>query len=328
MVGGRVRRVGRLGGSARVRRAYTRDAPPCGTGSHRFAVALFCIVLALFVATNVTALDWAQRTIRHDQQLAATGNPIGLSLLSRLMLSVPLFDEANEKRQGVLWDSTRIEAGIVNRVTPAFDDIGVEAFIEPIAIFDVRARAVYRQMYTIAGNGYTPLPDADADYRPKADLDRFERGGMMVEVTPRLKGALGPVVVLNATTFRRVSMRIKSGESGVFYENLGDVAQENGQWQVTNGTTALWNFHHEEGGNGDTAVLLGIDYTLNSIEFRASEWQRLSVIALWNQDGLWGPQGPSITVTAIIGSYLDHRYFQTVDGEVYLVGQLGLAWTH
>jgi hypothetical protein len=281
------------------------------------------IVLAGIVPGALFALDWDERSVVHSQQLGTSINPVGLSLFSRLSLSVPLYREA----EGVLWDSAKVEAGVINRLTPAFDDVGAEFYFEPIAIADVRARFVVRQMFDGLGNGYAPLDGPDVNYGPAADLDRYTRMGTMVEINPRFKIAVGPIIAFDQVTLRRVEMTEKSDESGWFYEPLGDVAQENGDWQFGNSAVVLWDTPLAREGS-PRQVLLGVDYSLMSVDMDDPEWQRVSLMAVWSAPDLFGEDGPAFSLVGLLGAPIEHRYYDLADGEPYVAMQAGLTWNY
>ncbi len=197
--------------------------------------------------------------------------------------------------------------------------------MEPIAVADVRARFVFRQMFDALGNGYTPISGPDADYGPSADLDRYTRAGTMAEISPRLKIAGGGIVAFDQMTFRRVEMTEKNDDSGWFYEPLGDVAQENGDWQVGNSVAVLWDTPGPRS-RGPRQVLVGVDYSLMTVNLDDPEWQRLSLMGIWNAPDLFGDAGPGITLIGIVGGYLDHLYYDLADGEPYVAFQAGATW--
>ncbi len=279
------------------------------------------MTLLMSPVSSVGALDWGSRSLVHSQQLGTSMNPVGLSLSSRLALSVPLY----RNLEGVLWDPAKVEVGVINRITPAFDDVGADIYLEPIAIADVRARFVVRQMFDGLGNGYTPLDGPDVNYGPSADLDKVTRTGTMVEIQPRFKIAAGPFVAFDQMTFRRVEMTEESGESGWFYEPLGDVAQKNGEWQIGNSAAVLWETPL---GKGARQVLVGVDYSLMSVAMDNPEWQRVSLMGAWNAPDLFGETGPAFSLIGIVGGYLEHRYYDLADGEPYLAMQAGLTWKY
>lgn len=283
-------------------------------------IVLF-VGIALLIGPRAFAFDWDERALIHSQQLGTSYNPLGLSLQSRLSLQVPLY----RNLEGVLWDSAKVEAGVINRLTPAFDDVGGEVYFEPIAVADVRARFVLRQMFDGLGNGYAPLDGPDVNYGPSADLDRYTRTGTMIEVVPRFKIALGPFVAFDSVTFRRVEMQEKDDESGWFYEPLGDVAQENGEWQLLNSAVVLWDTPLAR---ESRQFLIGVDYSLISVDMDDPEWQRVSLMSVWSAPDLFGGEGPAFSLIGILGGYLEHRYYSLADGEPYVAVQAGLTWTY
>lgn len=289
--------------------------------NHRRFVLI--VLVSILVPASLFAVDWENREIIHSQTLAASMNPLGLSLASKLALSVPLYQEM----EGVLWDSAKVEIGAINRFTPAFDDVGAELYVEPIAVADVRTRVVFRQMFELFGNGYTPLEGPDVNYGPNAVLAQYNRTGWMVEIVPRFKVAFGQFVAFDSVTFRRVEMREMGSETGWFYEPLADAPQENGDWQIGNTAAILWDtpWIRER---GPRQLLFGLDYSLMTVDMDDPEWQRLSLMTVWSAPDLFGETGPGFSIAGLLGGHLSHPYYDVMDGEVYVAVQAGVTWRY
>ncbi len=276
--------------------------------------------LVLIVAFLVVPLAVASAQIVLSQNLAASVFPVGASAGTRVFYSLPLYGGPEAGLTGVLWDNARVEAGINNQLTPAFDDLGVELFVEPIAVMDLRVRFARRWVYDTLGFGFIPLPEGGVSAPPAYDGDTFSRNGTVLEITPRVKAAAGPFVFLNALMFRQVRMDLREGESGWFYEPVSDEPVRSDDWIIQNGTILLYTIPTAT----DDQVLAGLDNTLL--------WVTGDELRRWRISGMfvWATQrvvpGAEFSLAVLVGGYPRHRAYRLESGEVYAALQTGLTW--
>ncbi|MFP4619344.1 MAG: hypothetical protein ACLFMZ_10925, partial [Spirochaetaceae bacterium] len=81
--------------------------------------AIFICLLPLFPLPAEEESEGPERGLSVRGTLAAKVNPLGASLVNKLYYTEPLYGE----RSGVLWDSARMQMGITNDFTPAYDDL-------------------------------------------------------------------------------------------------------------------------------------------------------------------------------------------------------------
>lgn len=258
--------------------------------------------------------------LRVSQNVAASVNPPGASAVTRVVYGVPLWGGAEKGPTGVLWDTAQVEGGLYNQFTPAFNDVGLEVFVEPIAVFDLRVRLAWRTMFNALGFGFTVLDAGGGNAPPDFDGPLFNRTGTMVEITPRLKAAVGPLVVLNPLTVRHVRMEEEPGESGWFYEPLADEPLGPHDWFIQNSTLVLYQLSSPP----QDQLLLGVDNTLG--------WASGDGLRRWRvaATGVWATKrvipGAELSLLVQVGGYPRHRAYSVASGDVYGAVQAGVAW--
>lgn len=242
---------------------------------------LFAVFICLFFLFPLLAEESTQvgesgektgpeRGLSFRSALAAKVNPLGASFVNKIYYTEPLYGE----RSGVLWDSARIDMGITNYFTPAFNDISIELFAEPIAFFDFRVNAGVRTAYNLFGYGFSPAESYDAD--PEDPEDDIETG-WFIRLAPTFKAALGPVVFLNTFTLSHFSFNAEYAGMEYLYEPLNAVVIKNNDYLVKNSTALLYKFPLE----GETVVLSGLEYLLLYVpdsKFRRQELSFLGVV--------------------------------------------------
>ncbi|MFP4179463.1 MAG: hypothetical protein ACLFSA_05355 [Spirochaetaceae bacterium] len=206
--------------------------------------------------------------------LGAKVNPLGASLVNKLYYTEPLYGE----RSGVLWDSARMQMGITNDFTPAYDDLSIELFVEPVAFFDFRVNAGVRTAYNLFGYGFSTAVDYEEE--PEDPEDALETG-WFIRLAPTVKAALGPLVFLNSFTWSHFSFDVEyaDADAGHFYEPVHNVVIKNSDSLMKNSTTLLYNFPLEN----ETRVLTGLEYALLYVpgsEFRRQELSFLGAVQI------------------------------------------------
>src|SRR5271157_3433322 len=162
---------------------------------------LFCtLVLAGIVISSLFA-DNAAGGFYFDQGFQATYDPLGAQFVSQLYYRLPLV-----KSEGILWESTKIDMGLINNLSPGYDLAGVFVDIAPIAFFDLALSAQFAGYFSALGFGFTDLSGYDApfDTASIAQITQRNAAGYVLKAAPTLKFALGPFAALdvfNSTYF-------------------------------------------------------------------------------------------------------------------------------
>lgn len=266
---------------------------------------LYAVVWLTVLGTPAFAeeLRWEQ-----THTAAVQLNPLGASVLSQLRLSVPLWKE----RSGVLWDGTRVEAGLINQLTPAFDQLGVRLFVEPIAVFDVALVMAARLSY--AGLGFPSRELASYDGVPDEGRKRDTHVGSVARIVPRLKAAYGPFAMINATALTWTAFPEEEFPQGYLYEPVADAVVRTRDLVVANSTTIVWRRSL-----GGAQLILGGEYLWQAVPNGGEPTQR--VAALSALDAAIG-NSTRLNAAVMVGVYPQHARF---DGHPYAALQVGLV---
>ena len=198
------------------------------------------VVAALTLSVASTRAQEATPGWSAQYGLVAGANPTVLGLRGGVTHIAPLYRE----RGGILWDTARVEAGVDALVNPSFADVAVRLFVEPVVFFDVTLRGGVRSFYDGLGFGLAPL--SGYDVTPPAahgdDPDREAGLGWFAELSPRLKGAFGPVIVANTLSATRYSF--PNVDARYLEEPIAVSVIERTDWVLGNELTVLYRFRN------------------------------------------------------------------------------------
>jgi len=133
--------------------------------------------------------------IHFEQSAGFSWNPLGVLLDSKLVWRLPLV-----KSEGMLWETTKIDAGVRNEWTPADNLVSAQITLEPIAFFGITAKAGYYAMYDALGYGCFKVSSAASAYDNNAQKENKPGNaqGYWATLTPELKLKAGPVIAVNS----------------------------------------------------------------------------------------------------------------------------------
>jgi hypothetical protein len=275
---------------------------------------VFTIVcIGFFFPPAAVQADKAAAGWQLAQSAGGSVNPLGLELGTRLYYQLPLFPALG----GPLWDSARVEAGLHNSLTPAYDNLSAFLRIEPVAVFDLHLSAGVRGCYDILGFGYTPMPGYDASFSPKvrADLDRESGLGFRYSVSPTLKGAAGSFLFATSTSFVLFDMRgLPDGAGDYFYEPAADTILKRTDFFISNDTVLLHRFRDD--------ILGGVSHYFLFVPGSEYVSERLALIGILSRTLRSGLTG---TLAVLGGTYIRDRHNSYRDGKVYAALQAGLT---
>lgn len=243
-----------------------------------------------------------------DQNLQAAINPLGAQLGTQVFYRMPLI-----KEKGILWESTKLEIGLKNNFSPAYDLVGPFLDIEPIAIFDLFLSAQFAGYYKALGYGFRDLSGYGAAFDSTAldALPMKDATGYILSAAPTLKFAYGMFAFSN--TFR-VSYFNVDGGSGYFYEAGGNCPLSKGDIELSNDAYALVVL-----GSG---FMVGLNDSILAVPASGYRTQKLHAIGIYSGSL---SQKTSIYAALEAGIYLEDQYLQyTVhaDGQVGIVTKL------
>jgi len=272
----------------------------------RLRIALLMLLLVLFLG-SLTAQP-AKAGLYTDHAIGGGMNPTALALTSRLWYRIPL-----QEQRGVLWDPAKLDLGVRNQLSPAFEEFGAYLYWEPVALFDFSATVAARQTITTFDAGFYELSDYDAPYDDLSNSGSDEsQTGFRFTFAPRLKGAYGPVVAVNE--FRVDIFDFGSNVAGegdrYFYEPVYDTVLSFRDTVVANTAILLYSVTSE--------LRVGGQYYLRHVPDANETNHRLAAMAVYAR-----PVNEKLSLFAALlgGTYLDDRYYR---GDLYLAGQVGL----
>ncbi|MFO7848806.1 MAG: hypothetical protein R6V67_02490 [Spirochaetia bacterium] len=279
--------------------------------------AVFICLLVLFPLAGEEGMQEEESTgpergFSFRSTLAAKFNPLGASFVQKLYYTEPLYGELT----GVLWDSARMELGITNNFTPAFDDISIELFVEPIAFFDFRVNAGVRSAYNLFGYGFSPAESYEDD--PEDPIDPIETG-WFISLAPRVKAALGPVVFLNTFTWKHFSFDIEYAGREYLYEPFNDVIIKDSESLIENNSTLLYEFSVES----EASVLSGMEYALLYVP--GSGFRRQTVSLLGVMQVPFEEKNMSIDGAILLKTYLEDKEKELKAGDLTPGIQIGIT---
>jgi hypothetical protein len=232
-----------------------------------------------------------------SQSIGASYNPIGIILDSKLFFRLPLVDKS-----GVLWESTKTEAGVQNEWTPADNVLSLRLFVEPIAVCDIVFKAGFYGIYNEIGYGCFRFNSSDDDYCPDAQksLVPTNSRGYWLSVAPTFKVRFGNMVALNSTTINRVTI----DGSGYFLEVRSYLLHRTVDFDVMNDSYLLLECAK--------ALIAGVTYRFSYVAGTSSHSKRLNIITIIRPQSK-PLKGAFAAINA--GAYLDDPAF---GGKAYI----------
>lgn len=258
-----------------------------------------------FVAGSALSAEAAVQGLYVDQSLQAAYNPVGLQLGTKLFYRLPLI-----QKEGILWESTKIDAGIKNNLSPAFDFVGPFIDIEPIAVFDLALSAQFAGYYSGLGFGFRDLAGYDAGFDSSA-LDSIpgrNAGGYFLSAAPTLKFALGRFAFSDTLHMNYFNV---DGGSGYFYETFANCSLAKSGFEFYNDVYALIKL--------DSGLMLGVNDSI--LQVPASGYRSHSIQAVGVYNAALSSR-LSLYAALTAGTYIEDRYYQFAPR---LSGQVGIT---
>ncbi|HUX52653.1 MAG TPA: hypothetical protein VMW73_17825 [Spirochaetia bacterium] len=264
------------------------------------------IILATIILASATlSAEPVKGGLYYDQNIQASYNPLGLQFVSKLFYRAPLV-----KSGGILWDSTKIDFGLQNNLSPGYDLIGAFVNVEPIALFSLNATAQLAGFYKTLGYGFYSLASYSSGF-DSASLQALtpqNATGYVLSVAPTLKAAVGPISVLDTGTLTYYN--VDNGQ-GFFYERIGNVVLGKSDSELANSAYLLCSVMQ--------GLYVGVNDSLTYVPSSAYLSHRLNAIAAYS-----GPStgGLSFYGAFMAGTFLADRYYQYA---LYIAGQFGVT---
>lgn len=250
------------------------------------------LALSIAVSSHVVA-EPVVRGFYLDQNLGGAVNPLGVQLGTKLLYRTPLI-----RQKGILWESTKIDVGIANSLSPAYDFIGGFLDIEPIAVFDVAFTAQFAGYYSGLGYGFHDLAGYGAafDQNTLASLGSKNTAGYLLCAAPTLKFALGSFAFSNTLHVNYFNV---DGGSGYFYETYANCILAKSGVELYNDAYALMSI--------GAGLMAGLNDSVLVVPASGYQSHTLQAVGILSK-ALSGRLSVYAALTA--GMYLEDRYYQ------------------
>jgi len=245
-----------------------------------------------------------------DQNLQAGYNPVGAQLVTKLYYRLPL-----PEGEGILWESAKIDVGLANSLSPAYDFVGAFVDIEPIAIFDLELKAQRAVYFDALGYGFQDLGGYGSDFSASAlsDLPDGNSAGWILSAAPTLKMAVGRLAFSN--TLHVNYFDVGDGH-GYFYETYGNCVLAKRDLELFNDAYLLWSFVRSK----DRSVMAGLNESILGVPnsgYRSQILEAVGVLSDKLSDRL------SFYGALTAGIYLEDENFR---GKPRVSGIIGAAY--
>jgi hypothetical protein len=266
--------------------------------------ALFVLVLAMLAVTGLFA-EKTREGAGLDQSIQGSLNPLGIQAVTKVYYRLPFIRE-----EGMLWESTKVEVGIQNSLSPAYDMLGAYIDIAPIAIFDLALSAQAIGCFNGLGFGFYSLSGYGAAYDGDSlkALSSKNTFGYLLTAAPTLKFAWGPLVMLD--TFSLTYFSIDDGV-GYFYERIGNVVLAKNDIELQNQAYLLYTII--------PGVLAGLNDTVLIVPASGYLSHRLSAMGIYSTKLT---EAIAFNAVLMLGTYFTDRYNQYM---LYVAAQAGIS---
>ena len=266
-------------------------------------MAVVLILLAI-VAAGISAQKTREGFFL-DQGIQASCNPLGVQLVTKTYYRFPLV-----RADGILWESTKIDLGVQNSLSPAYDMLGVYIDIAPIAIFDLALSAQAVGYYNGFGFGFYDLSGYSSGF-DSASLDALpsrNATGYVFSAAPTLKFAYGPIVMANTSSL--TYFRADDG-NGFFYERIGNCVLGKSDVELANQAYLLATIM--------PGLLAGVNDSLLYVPGSGYLSHRLAALGIYTSSL---SEKLSLNAVLMMGTFLADRSFQYA---FYVAAQAGVS---
>lgn len=172
------------------------------------------VLFILFFICPLYSQETNQDAWYLEQDLGGEYNPLGLQLDTKLY-----YEFALQKTDNFLFKTSKVDAGLIDRISPSYECIGVTGYVEPIAFFDFTFTGLYQYAYNIFGYGFLSENSSDAlNFAPPTEAGGNAQGWWII-AAPRLKMQLGNFIAADTFSYNYLD---KLNYSGYYYESFSD----------------------------------------------------------------------------------------------------------
>jgi hypothetical protein len=265
---------------------------------------LLLFAILIFIISDSSAEN-SVSGIYLKQSVGGSYNPLGVLSTTHLFYRLPLI-----KKDGLLWEASKIDMGINNDLSPAFENPGLFIQIEPIAIFDCKFQINLVYLYKHLGFGYIALDSVSSSYAPDSIKDRPQssNNGYWFKTSPTLKLMIKKLIFANTFSYNTIMMN----KNGYYVERLTNVLLDYKDILITNDIFTLYEF--------SKSFIAGVNFYSNRVQSTDAATHRLSLAAIYSFQF-----NPKTVFNGVIlaGTYIRHDYLTWKDP--YIAVQLETA---
>lgn len=161
---------------------------------------LLSMLIALIINPTVSKLYAKGKAggLYVNNKLNGRVNPLGTSW------ELQLFYRFSFGNKSLLWENSHLDLGFSNILSPAAENVNIYMQLEPIAFFDLTLQTGIIEAFDVFQYGIPRLPVNKSATDP-VNLKVYPHGdsdfGYWLNIAPRLKAKLGPIIVANVFTF-------------------------------------------------------------------------------------------------------------------------------
>lgn len=250
-----------------------------------------CIITSLlFVSITGSFAEKAVKGLSFSQGIAACLSPSGLLFTTKFYYTVPLI-----QKEGILWESTKLDVGFNNEFAPAFEAPGLFIRLEPIAFFELSLSGAPMWAYKGLGFGCITMGSYSSDYTRIDSYKQHNQQSWWLRCTPVLKMAIKKLIAVDALAIHYFRVNGKN----YYLERFNNVIIDNKDVVVNNDVYLLYEWNK--------AFLSGFNYTYQTVPSTDQERShRLSLAGMYKKK-----LSPKFEFNAalIAGVYLKHSFY-------------------
>lgn len=264
-----------------------------------------CCSLFLSLFCSISFAERTQEGFYLDQNLGASYNPLGLNATTKFFYRMPVV-----KSDGVLWESTKLDVGVQNNLSPAYDLIGLFLNFEPIAVFSVALSAQFAAYHELFGFGFYDVDGYLSGFDSNALVSLGTRNafGHVISAAPTFKFAYGPVAALNTLTLTHFQIY---GSDGHFFERMGNTILANSDVELVNQAYVMVTVYD--------GLRLGVNDSVLYVPGSQYLSHRLAGIAAYSTKLT---EDLEIYSALLMGTFLKDAYYYRA---LYIGGQVGIT---
>jgi len=260
-------------------------------------------ILFILVIFNLTYTEKTVPGLYFSQDIGASINPLGAEADSKIYYRFPFIDSDD-----ILWSSTRIDVGLINSISPAFDGLSAFISIAPIAVFNMTVSYGFISDFKALGFGLRQLGSYTDNYNNSAffAIQQQDCQGSWLNVEPVAQVQVGPWIAVNDFTYQYWSMHTPS----YYYSSINDMVLNNNDSYLANNDYLFYQFTPD--------IMAGINNMIAMAPSSSQFKERLSLTGVYSRTFWKGFDAYGVIMAGTFLADPNYRYLP------YIALQLGL----